>query len=370
MRAKPMSPVSTSPSILVGNRPVELSLFLRRLVLAGLPALAACPASPSTSAPATPTAPLSASCQPRLVIEPVQGLTKAPDRLAIAFAPKDGRLADLYEACIGSGDHCARLCREVLTAANLTPPPGHDITQPLRCELGCDGQGHAVARIDYLFANTASIGRRPDGFVAPATEAGSALAAFFTTCATLEGASIGAFQILARELAHHGAPAALIARAQVASRDEARHFRRTARLAHQHGAGRIRCPRILPRPPRPLLELACENAREGCVGETFAAAVALHQALAAGDPLVRATMAEIAEDELAHALLAWDVDAWVNERLGGAERTRVAQARAEAGRQLLATAGVPVAPELVGIAGLPDAARNLELARAAQPLWA
>ena len=58
------------------------------------------------------------------------------------------------------------------------------------------------------------------------------------------------------------------------------------------------------RAPRRPVEIARENAEEGCVRETFGALLAAHQAAYACDPEVREVMTRIAGDELRHAALA------------------------------------------------------------------
>ncbi len=108
---------------------------------------------------------------------------------------------------------------------------------------------------------------------------------------------------------------------------------------------------------------------EGCVNETFSAAIALWQARRAAGPEVRAAMAAIAEDELSHAQLAWDVHLWASRRLGPAATEELEQARAEAARHLLAACARPIDPDLVTHAGFPDAASATGLALQAQPLW-
>lgn len=353
---------------------IDITAHLRRLVLAGLPVLAnACQptAGPSGAAP-PPTAGgagLTAACRVRAGHD--DKFTGSNTRtIAVGFDAKDTRVSDLYAACVDTGDYCRRLCSEVFGATGLKPEVGHQFNGPHACELGCDAAGRPVARLTYSSGTIPAVGRRPEGFAGVVPDRpGTPVADFFVGCAELEGASIAAFQILALELEHHGAPAALIDRARVAARDETRHFKLAARLARRFGAGRVRCPRVTPRPPRQLLAVALENATEGCVAETFSAAVALHQAATAADPQVRATMAAIAEDELQHAQLAWDVHRWAIDRLGLADQALLAIARAEAGRRLLAGAGQPVAAELVLHAGLPDAAQSASLAAAAMPLW-
>jgi hypothetical protein len=110
------------------------------------------------------------------------------------------------------------------------------------------------------------------------------------------------------------------------------------------------------------VDVALENAREGCVGETYAAAVALWQAERAGDPEVRAAMAGIARDEIAHAQLAWDVDAWAASRLSPAQVAACRQRRREAGARLAAAAGQAIDERLASAAGLPSPAAAAWLA--------
>jgi hypothetical protein len=132
--------------------------------------------------------------------------------------------------------------------------------------------------------------------------------------ALLERESVPAFERLAAELATHGAPDALVRDAKRAANDERMHARVMTRLARRAGAT---VPRWRPSrgPVRPLRALAEENAREGCVRETFGALVAAWQCVRAADPKLRAAMRVIARDETRHAALAWRVDAWARGRL-------------------------------------------------------
>ena len=349
---------------------IDIGAHLRRLVLAGLPLVAAgCEVVRQPPDP-VPLA-LSAACQPRLVLNnsSTPGSTQV---VAVGFEPDDGRVADLYEACVREGDYCARLCQEVVALikpAQLSLPTGHQIlnqvlsTPPHRCELACDRGGRPVATVTIHTGPPPAIGRRPQGFGEVASSSpGTSLADFFAACAALEGASIAAFATLAAELEHHGAPPALSARARAAAREEAQHFKITARLARRFGAGPVRCPRVRTGAPRDLHAVAMENVTEGCVSETFSAAVALWQAATAGDPAVRAALTGIAADELSHGQLAWDVHAWASARLGPTATDELAHARREAAARLHAGCQGPVDPELVARAGLPDAATATWLA--------
>ena len=172
-------------------------------------------------------------------------------------------------------------------------------------------------------------GRACAGLDEPASAARSEMGAYFARMAWLEGASVHAFRMLARELDAHGAPRSLALAASRAARDEERHARVARALARRHGASTPRVRRPAPRPPRPLAELALDNATEGCVRETFGAVVLAWQARVAEDPHVRRALARIADDEAGHAALARRVARFLDRRVDRATRARVARARRE-----------------------------------------
>jgi hypothetical protein len=172
-------------------------------------------------------------------------------------------------------------------------------------------------------------GRRPAGLVPDRRDYEADLAAFLANAAYLESASVAAFAVLRDELGHHGAPRAVVRSAGRAARDEVRHARVMGTLARRHGAA-CRVPRVVRRPMRSLVEIAVENAVEGCVRETYGAVIAAYQSRTAVDDGVRAAMKAIANDEARHASLAWTIGAWIEGRLTSAERSRVAEARREA----------------------------------------
>jgi len=174
-------------------------------------------------------------------------------------------------------------------------------------------------------------GRRPEGFaigdVEPAT-----IAELLDNMATLEAASIDAFERLARELEYHGAPAELIARALAARDDEVRHTQTIDALARTHGGRGAQRPTNTSLDVRPLTEIALENAVEGCVHETWGALVATFQAERAATPELRSLFGAIAADERAHAALAHDIHRWL-----AASDTIVKRAAQELGARLAAS---------------------------------
>jgi hypothetical protein len=330
---------------------IDISAKVKRLIMAGLPlAMLGCGGA---------TMPL---CFEKQIL-PISG-----DRalVTLAFDPEDPRWADFYQECGRNGRFCSQLCQELF---NASPSRGQGGGSESGCAVRCVQDGKvALATLQF---NGGTSGRRPPGYVAVVSDApGTSVGRYFADCAALEAASIPAFRLLARELEAHAAPAALVRRARAAMKEEARHFRQMRQLARRYGGP---AP-VRPNPPLPPLrgldEIASHNAAEGCVLETFSAIVAGWQAETAADPVIRETMTAVANDETAHAQLAWDVHAWAVERLNPAGKAAVIKARAQAARQLVTSAAAPVETDLVRQAGLPSPhmARWLA-AQAAATLW-
>jgi rubrerythrin len=140
-----------------------------------------------------------------------------------------------------------------------------------------------------------------------------------------EAGSVQSFRCLALELGRAGRGEIWARRLRQAARDEIRHARSLERLAGLQGSARPK-QEFRATEARSLLELALENAREGCVGETWAGLLALHQAHTAEDPGVRAAFQSIARDEAMHADLAWDLHEWLLTELPSVEREQLAHA--------------------------------------------
>ncbi|MFY0542125.1 ferritin-like domain-containing protein [Nannocystis pusilla] len=209
-----------------------------------------------------------------------------------------------------------------------------DHTSRASTVLGCAAIPASKSDIRCQYETDCKGGRRPAGLCSEGRSGGAdPTARWFAEVAHLEAASVPAFERLAAELREHDAPAELIAAALRAAVDEARHADLLGAIAKRLG-GRPSPVELAPVQGRSLVELALENAVEGCVGETWAALLAAHQARAAEDPEIRACMIEVAADEAAHADLAWAIDAWIAPRLTADERTRVLTARSQAARAL------------------------------------
>jgi hypothetical protein len=188
--------------------------------------------------------------------------------------------------------------------------------------------------------------------------------------AYLEAASVPAFERLARELEAHGAPLHLRQAALRAARDEVRHARVMAGFARRAGAA-VRRPRVARGGVRSLVAIALENVVEGCVNETFGAAVAVAQSMTASDARLRRAMERIAGDELRHAELAWRVARWIDGRLEPRERARVARAQRKAVKALARQTAQELPREVRVELGLLDAplARGV-VAGLSRELWA
>jgi hypothetical protein len=187
--------------------------------------------------------------------------------------------------------------------------------------------------------------------------------------AHLEAASVDAFLLLADELALHHAPRPLLRRLRRAACDEVRHARDVGALARARGGAPME-PRVGKTAPRSLLAIALENAREGCVRETWGAAYGVVQSERAEDDDVRSVMVGIARDELGHAAIAWELAAWLDARLTADERTEVARERATAIAELAREIeGAPPEPWRRAL-GLPTRAEARAMFAAVQAeLW-
>jgi hypothetical protein len=275
-----------------------------------------------------------------------------------AFDPADPRWAASYAACVAPPNPADRAACEIV-CADVTRAQLPSFMSVQQCGVTCDDQGRPQVAAAY-YGPLPVCGRRPEAFVAAAPARGSGgggLGELLAQAAELEAASVPAFRRLARELGALGAPQELIAAARAALGDEADHWRRTRAVAERHG-GRPVAPRVPALPLRGIEEVAIDNAVEGCVRETYGAAVALWQGERAQDPAVRELMSAIAADEVRHAELAFAVDAWADVRLSPAARARRARAVAGAVAELAVAAAADasvVDPETRLLAGLPDA---------------
>ena len=138
-------------------------------------------------------------------------------------------------------------------------------------------------------------------------------AARWTRAALAEHASIAAFARFSLQLLALGAPPDLLLAAHAALVDEVEHARASFAIASALagvpvGAGPL--PAALGGLSQSRLEFVIDTFHEGCVGESIAAAIAGLAAARCEDPVLRALLERIAEDELRHAALAWSAVRW------------------------------------------------------------
>ena len=250
------------------------------------------------------------------------------------------------DQCFPSVDLCTKACPTGFFWACEYPP------------ATCQEGGILPDADVYLECNTCpgNMGRRPLGDGPSVEPSGLSLAGgYFAAATRLEAASVHAFHQLRERLRAFGAPLRLARKAARAKRDERRHTGLTARLARLHGSSR----RIRATSPElaalDLEAFATENAVEGCVRETFAAVLALHQA--ASSRCLQGPLRRLARDEVEHAVLAWRVHAWVLAKLPADARARVRQAQRDALIQLRATV-LGFSAEVAGEVGLPAPAKQ------------
>ncbi len=280
--------------------------------------------------------------------------------------PPPADLVALVDACEADEAKCIDLCTKVLQQTD-------GWSSPASCEVTHDTTGHDVA-VTYFVSTGASgcpvDGRRPAGLARAQKPRAGITGTHLARSAWYEAASVHAFIGLARQLARHGAPTTLRDAAKRAAVDEIHHAQLMGNLARARGATPP-AVEIKKQGRRSLESIAIENVTEGVVGETWAALIAFWQSAHAADPTVRATYATIAEDELRHAELSFEVDAWACAKLRPAARKRVEAARTRALAKLAKGVRTKIPSALVDELGMPDATAMQKLfADARAHVWA
>lgn len=191
--------------------------------------------------------------------------------------------------------------------------------------------------------NSLCEGRFTESAPLPPVAVEGSLAEYFAQCAHFEWVSVSSFERLARELALHGAPQHLINRARAFCADEVRHTEQMEALVRATGGEVAARPSVGTLPVRPLLDVAIENAVEGCVREAFGALLAHVRALRAHHTEVREVMAQIADDETRHAALGFEVRTWAETQLAPSDQRLVQKAMHEAIDELASWEALPAA---------------------------
>jgi len=144
----------------------------------------------------------------------------------------------------------------------------------------------------------------------------AALAEYWHRSAMGEHASVASFSRASLELMGVGAPPSLIEAVHKAAMDEIRHARTAFGLAKLYGHPNA-APGVFPVPAqlevsKSMADIAVKTFKEGCEGETVAAAQARFdlEHVAPEGPMVDALRVVVA-DEARHAGLAWRTVAWL-----------------------------------------------------------
>ncbi len=206
---------------------------------------------------------------------------------------------------------------------------------------------HTVETIHEAFRSdmpTPIVGRLCSGVRLAEGHPGHTFAAY----AGLEAAAAIAFDRMADQLAHLGAPEDLIAACHTAADEERVHTALQTGLAAEQGLQPVPVE-VDPFVPVDLFSFALDNRLEGCIRETFGAMVGRFQADHLPPGRLRDIWQQIATDEEGHAALSWRIAAWAEAQLTDAQR-EVLDARSEALLAGLvdghdAPAGLPVVPE-------------------------
>jgi hypothetical protein len=287
--------------------------------------------------------------------------------------------ADIVREVVASGgsesDQCLTLCgQENCTIEWDSVGPSRDCTQVVASggaggssEAGPGGIGGAAAQEecqDFVYIacphseklpcegrRHASWRPRPAGR-AGAGGNGAGAGAWYARAAANEAGSVRSFRALARELRGSPIGSRFSDRLRRAARDEIRHARVMRAEALRRGAEPVRHD-FAPGGARSLFEIALENAREGCVAETWAALVAHVQAQRAPTARARRQFRRIAADETRHAELAWDLHRHLSDALDEPERETLAAGLSQFIDALAAGTALASCVERVSQVGLP-----------------
>lgn len=141
------------------------------------------------------------------------------------------------------------------------------------------------------------------------------VAAHWANAGCSEHASIASFSKFLMELLSLGAPRALVEGTTQAIRDEIEHATSCFNIASAYagvtlGPLKVDIQDSLNQ-SHDIVHILRAVIEEGCVGESLAAAQALHESQHAQAPQIKAALLKIHQDELEHALLAWRFVGWL-----------------------------------------------------------
>ncbi len=352
----------------------QLNVLLRSAVLAALPLASACtvatPSVPSPSTPPKPSLPAEPSAPPDTEKDRCFGPPiRTQETLSINPLVNKVNADTSYARCVSLCEQAARAKVNPRRGRNFNPKRIENF-KVSSCSLNPEGNQYRLS-CEATFNTKQTVfkggpkcpvpGRMPAGLHAHQAESHTALGHYFAEMTAMESAAVTAFRYLVRELQAYQAPTDLIQAAEAAINEEIQHAKLAGLLAKAHEA-EIPTVVVDDFQLRSLFEIALENAVEGCVHETFAAACGLWQQQRAEDELFRTVIAHVTEDECRHAQLSWAIHEWVMPQLSTAEQARIRQAQVEAVEQLGQGFQQASQPEDVQRAlGLPNAVESERL---------
>ena len=193
------------------------------------------------------------------------------------------------------------------TGATSTDETGGEIDDSVVGTVTCTGTRQYMCE-----------GRRPLGLVERDCQ-------YFAKAAFLEASSVIAFQELHRQLRSWDAPVDFLERIASAAKDEIRHATQMKMLAKRYNQPVP--PILLSESPEDLYTVAMHNAIEGCIHETWAALEATLKANHAKTTEMRSIYTKIAQDEIKHAQLSWDLHAWFLTKLSPSQAKQIEKAQ-------------------------------------------
>lgn len=277
-----------------------------------------------------------------------------------------------------SAEQCIELCKdafekyriggqtdfaslETIKASDCSTKTQPFTTSPFRAPASSTPSTLVSCQVEYTAIHSpytcpkAVPGRMPNGLITDNEQAANqtSIARYLANMATMETAAITAFEYLVRELTAYGAPESLIAHAKQAVSEEKRHAEMAGLLAKAHGA-KASPVQVEDFMLRSLYEIALENAVQGCVNETFAAACGLWQSEHATMPAFKQVIAHITDEEMGHAALSWDIHEWLMPQLTDSQQLRINKAQAEAIEAIVTDFKQKGDPAQQAAFGLPD----------------
>lgn len=180
-------------------------------------------------------------------------------------------------------------------------------------------------------------GRLPPAYQEPQIM-GEGIGVYFAKSAHEQAAAVFSYIALATQLRSFGAPTNLIEQCQSAAKDNILHAKIMQELSEMEG---VFVPSFHYVPTsQSILEVAMQNAVDGCIYETWAALLANWQSThLPSDPELQTVYEQIGKNKAMHGQLAWDLHFWFLSKLRTREKKQLSRAQSKAIAQLLLAEG-------------------------------